>query len=169
MIRNMTTWTSRNIAVVTTIVLWHQWASSLLSSQWPPWSLWCFREEREWLTVGYVFEMPCKCQMAVSQNTVVWVGYGGGRIFLVPPFFPQLGRTDVFSCLHWLRSWCLSSFLSGRGGGGLSRDLCKCGCCLERISMHRVRFLSICSSIVVSPHIHGIWGIWATHLTYHVK
>ena len=72
--------------------------------------------------------------MAVSQNTVVCVGYGGGWIFLAPLFF----------CLHrFLSGW----FLSG-------------GRCLERISMHRVRFLSICSSMVLSPHIHGIWGTW---------
>lgn len=109
---------------------------------------------------NYYYYYYFLCQMAVSQNTVFCVGYGGGLILLVPLLFPQLARTDTLSCLHWLRSRCLSSFLSG--GGGFSRYRCKCRCCLERISAQRLRFLSICSSIVVSPHIHGIWSIWVT-------
>lgn len=48
-----------------------------------------------------VFKCVCRySQMAVSQNTVVCVGYGGGRIFLAPLLFPQPGRTDGLSCLH---------------------------------------------------------------------
>ncbi|CAB1317870.1 unnamed protein product [Coregonus sp. 'balchen'] len=54
-----------------------------------------------------------------------------------------VGRVGMLSCLQRFRS-----------GGFLS------GCCLERISMHRERFLSICSSMVLSPHIHGIWDAW---------
>lgn len=177
----MTTWTSRNIAVVTTILFcfffWHQQVLSLCCFSGVVLKP-CYRKEksvqprsreREWNIWGFVawrfnHYYFLECQMAVSQNTVFCVGYGGGRIFLVPLLFPQLERTDALSCLHWFCSWCLSSIRSE--SGGLSRYLCSCGCCRERISLHSVRFLSIWSSIVVSPHIHGIWNIWRKEKIY---
>lgn len=84
-----------------------------------------------------------RSQMAVSQKTVVWAEYGGGLHVLAPALFFQLGNTGRLSCLLRL--------LSGRWRA--------------RISLHRTRFLSMVSSMVLSLHTHGIdgtcWGYTA--------
>lgn len=82
--------------------------------------------------------MPVHTHMAVSQNTVCCLEYGGGLYFFAPAFFFQLGRIGMLSCLQ--RPFSVF--------------------CLAFISLHKQRFFSIISSIVWSPWNHCMHATW---------